>query len=200
MARQRRDPEPGPNLEPDAITERAGDPEAGGGAHALSGFLGRGPEGGRWRLYETPALDSYYEFDEGDVVHSVKHEGELGGTTVWLKGGAPVTHTVVSSTAAQQSFLQGPISSAATHVGAAAAAQNAIFPSRIDCTWALCGSWQVYCRYTWFRCGSWFDACASWICAQAAAGRVEGMARPQTGITECWGDCPPPRAQFPERF
>jgi hypothetical protein len=186
MARQRRDPEPGPNLEPDAITERAGDPEAAGG-HALSGFLGRGPEGGTWRLYETPALDSYYEFDEGDVVHSVKHEGELGGTTVWLKHGAPVKHTVVSSTAAQQSFLQGPIASAATHSGIAAGAQNAIFPSRIDCTWDFCGSWQFYCRQTWFRCGSWFDACGSWICAEAVAGGIAGMARPVT-ITACHGD------------
>src|SRR5919202_6369949 len=117
MARQRRDSEPGPNLEPDAITERAGDPEAGGGAHALSGFLGRGPEGGRWRLYETPALDSYYEFDGSDVVHSVKHEGELGGTTVWLRQGAPLTHTVATSAAAQQSFLQGPIAGGAAQAG-----------------------------------------------------------------------------------
>jgi hypothetical protein len=177
MARQRREPEPGPNLEPDPIAERAGDPEAAGG-HALSGFLGRGPEGGRWRLYETPALDSYYEFDEGDVVHSVKHEGELGGTTVWLRRGAPLTHTVVSSAAAQQSFLQGPISSAATQAGAAAAAQQVIFPSRIDCTWGLCPSALFYCRQTWyFRCGSWIDACGSWICLEA--GPI-AEARPET--------------------
>lgn len=156
MARQREDP--GHNLQPDEITERVADPEALGGSQALSGFLGRSADGGRWRLYETPALDSYYEFDEGDVVHSVKHESELGGTTVWLRHGAPVKHTIVTSTAAQQSFLQGPMTRAATRAGGAAPQRIAPWPTRIDCTWGPCHSWFVLCRR------SWIDACRTWIC------------------------------------
>jgi hypothetical protein len=191
MARQRQEPEPTrPNLEPDAIVERAADTGAAAGSQPLSGFLGRGTEGGRWRLYETPALDSYYEFDEGDVVHSVKHEGELGGTTVWLRSGAPIAHTVVSSTAAQQSFLQGPISSAATHAAAAAAAPQVIWPTRLECTWGLCPSNFFYCRQTWWnRCGSWIDACGSWICLDAAAGNVADVRPVTRQIESCFGDC-----------
>lgn len=167
MARQRREPDPKPNLELDAITERAADPGAAAGSHALSGFLGKGPDG-RLRLYETPALDSYYEFDGGDVVHSVKHEGELGGTTVWLRQGAPITHTVATSAAAQQSFLQGPISGAAAQAGLEAQSPNFIWPSRFDCSWVYypCGgSWYYRCGSWYYRC-SWFDACGSWICAK----------------------------------
>lgn len=168
MARQRRESQSRPNLEPDAIVERAAEPTEAAGSQPLSGFLGRGTEDGKWRLYETPALDSYYEFDGDDVVHSVKHEGEHGGTTLWLRQGAPLTHTVATSAAAQQSFLQGPISGAAAQAGLTAQSANLIWPSRFDCSWFnYCGgSWYYRCGSLYYRCGSWFDACGSWICVK----------------------------------
>src|SRR5689334_14808375 len=58
----------------------------------LSGFLGRSPQAGHWRLYLTPTLDEYVEIPEEDIVHSQplgQEQSALGGTMVWVRSATP---------------------------------------------------------------------------------------------------------------
>jgi hypothetical protein len=80
------------------------------GSRCLTGFLGKGGQEGRWRLYLTPELDSYVEFSEEDVLHSETiSERTLERTAVWIKLDATLQYT--QSVSAQADFLQGDITS-----------------------------------------------------------------------------------------
>lgn len=81
----------------------------------LVGFSGRGSRAGLRRLYLTPELNSYVEFREEDVVHSQSlagTENALGGTAVWVKRDATLTHTVTVSRSVEAEFLTGEITTA----------------------------------------------------------------------------------------
>jgi hypothetical protein len=80
----------------------------------LTGFLGKSPRDGYWRLYLTPQLDEYLEFRSGDVKHTEQLPPDLaplGGSRVWIQKDAPLEHTRVTSRQVQAEFLQGSIAS-----------------------------------------------------------------------------------------
>jgi hypothetical protein len=81
----------------------------------LNGFLGKSTQDGYWRLYLTPELTEYVEFSEEDVIHSQRldpNQSPLGGTVVWVRREANLTHTRPVSPEAHTEFLQGSITAA----------------------------------------------------------------------------------------
>jgi hypothetical protein len=107
----------------------------------LTGFLGQSSREGFWRLYLTPELDEYVEFAEDDVVQTeeaTKEQAPFGGSSVWLRQGAPVTHTQVSTRQVQAEFLSGSIT--AGYMGAAA-------PAAVGAAGVVrnCPSYRGYC-------------------------------------------------------
>jgi hypothetical protein len=79
---------------------------------ALTGFVGRTAQEGRWRIYLSADLTSWVEFDEGAVVHHQRLEGSpLGGTAVWVRRSAPLTYGSTTTTQVQGDFLQGELTS-----------------------------------------------------------------------------------------
>jgi hypothetical protein len=63
------------------------DPTALPDVRVLTGFVGRSPREGYWRLYFTLELNSYVEFPAGAVLCSKSLRtalNPLGGTTVWI--------------------------------------------------------------------------------------------------------------------
>lgn len=134
----------GKGLKEDALVEQLV-PEA--GSHqpltVLEGFLGKSGREGYWRLYLTPELDEYVEFAEDDVAHSQETTAEaapapFGGSCVWLREGAAVTHTRVSTRQMQAEFLRGGVTSA--YLGAAA--PTAVGAARVI---RNCPSYRGYC-------------------------------------------------------
>jgi hypothetical protein len=83
----------------------------------LRGLVGEGSQGGTWRLYLSQSFDEYVELAAADVVHSqaVDESAPLAGTLVWVRVGARLTYTQVSSREVQADFLQGGIT--ARHLG-----------------------------------------------------------------------------------
>lgn len=79
----------------------------------LVGFVGKGSEG-RWRLYLTPQLNDYLEFNAQDVLHTqpfATAQSPLGGTVVWINRNASLQHTQTAANQAQAGFVQGDIMS-----------------------------------------------------------------------------------------
>ncbi|HEY7782092.1 MAG TPA: hypothetical protein VIC85_18020 [Ktedonobacterales bacterium] len=82
---------------------------------AYVGYLGEGTEEGRYRLYLTPGLDEYLEFQEGDAETAVPlaaAENPLAGSLVWIKRDARVRHVRIESRTAEEEFVRGDIASA----------------------------------------------------------------------------------------
>ncbi|HBY94404.1 MAG TPA: hypothetical protein DEP84_10660 [Chloroflexi bacterium] len=108
-----RRPGEAPKLEPDALIEHlVPDASQVPDVRVLVGFLGKSTRERRWRLYLTPSLNEYVEFDEDDVVYShtlESDESPLGGTVVWVRREANLLHTRSVSREAQADFLQGAI-------------------------------------------------------------------------------------------
>jgi hypothetical protein len=102
-------------LVPDPLVEKlVPDPSHHEPAVCLSGFLGRGTKEGKWRLYLNNRLDEYIEFDESDLLHSetlATGQESRGGTSVWLREGATLRQTRVTSRQIQADFLQGDLAS-----------------------------------------------------------------------------------------
>jgi hypothetical protein len=115
---------PQKRLEQDRLVDQlAPDPGSHSPLTMLTGFLGQSGREGFWRLYLTPELDEYVEFAEDDVVQTEeasKEQAPFGGSCVWLRQGASVTHTRVSTRQLQAEFLSGSIS--AGYLGGAAPA------------------------------------------------------------------------------
>ena len=79
----------------------------------LAGFVGKSNRAGYFRLYLTPQLNEYLEILQTDVVHQQTippTSNPLGGTLIWVKREAQLTHTKVATAQAQSQFLQGSIS------------------------------------------------------------------------------------------
>jgi hypothetical protein len=94
------------------------------GTYVLTGWLGKSPEAGFWRLYPTPELDEYIEIAENDIVftqpfnHAV---APLGGTAIVIKASAQLRGVSTDAAEARAAFLQGDI----THNTIAASQMNA---------------------------------------------------------------------------
>ena len=109
-----------PKIEFDALAEKlVPDPATIPDSVALAGFVGRSAEDGNIRLYVDAGFRNYYEISSSDILHSQQlptTQSPLGGSVVYVRGGAPLRRVQVS-TEIEARFLQGPMSS----VGAGAA-------------------------------------------------------------------------------
>ena len=80
---------------------------------ALAGFVGRSAEEGNIRLYVDASFRNYYEISISDVLYNQQlptTQSPLGGSVVYVKGGAPLRRVQVSAEI-EARFLQGPMSS-----------------------------------------------------------------------------------------
>ena len=80
----------------------------------VTGWLGRGGDEGKWKLFLSPELNEYIQFSENDVVDSQPLSADfspLGGTIVWLRASTSVQHVTVATLDAQADFLAGSIAS-----------------------------------------------------------------------------------------
>jgi hypothetical protein len=91
---------------------------------ALAGFVGRSAEEGNIRLYVDASFRNYYEISISDVLYNQQlptTQSPLGGSVVYVKGGAPLRRVQVSAEI-EARFLQGPVSRA----GAGAAGTSSL--------------------------------------------------------------------------
>jgi hypothetical protein len=106
----------GPKIEFDALTEKlVPDPATIPDSVALRGFVGRSAEDGNIRLYVDASFRNYYEISISDILHNQQlptTQSPLGGSVVYVKGGASLRRVQVS-TEIEARFLQGPMSNAA---------------------------------------------------------------------------------------
>lgn len=92
------------------------------GLKCFVGLLGESPRPGYWLLYSNLDMSRSVEVAESDIVHAEKLSpeqspfGSLGGTCIFVKRGAQVTHSVTqtrrASEAAPDEFdldIRGPI-------------------------------------------------------------------------------------------
>lgn len=104
-----------PKIEFDALTEKlVPDPLTLPDSVALAGFVGRSAEDGKIRLYVDSTFRSYYEISNSDIIHTEQlptTQSPLGGSVVYVKGGAPLRLVQVSAEI-EARFLQGPMSNA----------------------------------------------------------------------------------------
>jgi hypothetical protein len=80
----------------------------------LIGFLGKDNRGGYWRLYLDLTLTEYFEINQNDIIHSQSLKSELsplGGTVLWIKKDAEISHVKPVSKQVQNQFLSGDIAS-----------------------------------------------------------------------------------------
>jgi hypothetical protein len=67
---------------------------------ALAGFVGRSAEEGNIRLYVDASFRNYYEISISDVLYNQQlptTQSPLGGSVVYVKGGAPLRRVQVSA-------------------------------------------------------------------------------------------------------
>ena len=115
MAEQKKPYDDGDLNEDELIKNLVPDPSQVPDARMLFGFLGKSSREGYRRLYLTPELNEYVEFQEEDVLHTLSFatpENPLGGKVVWVKREANLFHTRTASREAQADFLRGDISTA----------------------------------------------------------------------------------------
>ena len=129
----------GPEIEFDALAEKiVPDPATILDSVALSGFVGRSAEDGKIRLYVDASFRSYYEISIPDIVHRQQlpaTQAPLGGSVVYVKGGASLRRVQVSAEV-EARFLQGPMSSiggALSLAGAGRAFSRRPFPTLLTC-------------------------------------------------------------------
>ncbi|HVF13225.1 MAG TPA: hypothetical protein VM942_01430 [Acidimicrobiales bacterium] len=74
----------------------------------IVGLRGRSATGDTLRLYVTATLDEYVEVPEAEVVHS-RELPDDGGSQVWVRASATITHVRVETQQVQAEFLGGSI-------------------------------------------------------------------------------------------
>lgn len=82
------------------------DPSEVGAFFVMQGWLGPGVAEGVYRVYQTHALDEYYEIAREHVHHAVP-VGEA--TRVWVVRGAPMRHVILRAEPAEVDYLSGAI-------------------------------------------------------------------------------------------
>ena len=104
-----------PKIEFDALTEKlVPNPATIPDSVALTGFVGRSAEDGNIRLYVDASFRNYYEISISDILYNQQlptTQSPLGGSVVYVKGGAPLRRVQVSAEI-EARFLQGPMSNA----------------------------------------------------------------------------------------
>ncbi|MGH7507162.1 MAG: hypothetical protein ACRELX_16020, partial [Longimicrobiales bacterium] len=102
-------------LRQDALVERVvPDPAQHRPMTLLTGFVGKSARDGYWRLYLTAEFDEYVEFRDEDVENTEQlpeEQSSLGGLRVWIRKGATLEHTHITSHQVQAEFLRGGIAS-----------------------------------------------------------------------------------------
>ena len=92
------------------IEDLISDPTALPDVRVLTGYVGRSPREGYWRLYFTLELNSYVEFP-GDAVRCSKSlrtdQNPLGGTTVWIDRDAKLQQVRVAQIRPEDEVLEG---------------------------------------------------------------------------------------------
>jgi hypothetical protein len=131
-------------LKQDALVEQlAPDPADPQATIQLKGWLGKGVKAGSWRLYLTPQLDEYVQFQDKDIVHTqpiAPEQSPLGGTMIWLLAGTSLQHTRVTTRQLQAGFLSGGITAnfmagaAPTFAMAARRALFAVGTAGVNCS------------------------------------------------------------------
>lgn len=160
-----------PKIEFDALTEKlVPDPATIPDSVALTGFVGRSAEDGNIRLYVDASFRNYYEISISDILHNQQlptTQSRLGGSVVYVKGGAPLRRVQVS-TEIEARFLQGPMSNAGAGVAGASSLPGAnrafLFRATIVCRHTdaptscedVCVRPTVDC-YTIVNCGDTID-------------------------------------------
>jgi hypothetical protein len=150
----------------------------------LHGYLGRGTEGGTWRLYISPQLDQWIELDEAEILHSEKLPDDQG-TRVWVRAGTELQVAQASAQRVQAEFLSGPIAGAATAAAGAAAGAAAIPPPTVGiaCSLVACPSEALPCPSEPPRCPGTLPV----LCPPPTT-PATGCPPPTTPLT----GCPPP--------
>ena len=138
---------------------------------SVRGWLGHSNMDAKWRLYLSQDFDEYVEFDAADVVDSrpVTENVDLAGSVVWLRKGAVVQYTEISTRQIQADFLQGGITDGYLAGAAGASSQGfARFPSPtgVWCTRNYVCSTNPHipaCAPRTYRCGTldWSGSCQS---------------------------------------
>jgi hypothetical protein len=98
-----------PDLREDPLVSHAG-PRRNG--VVLKGFLSKGPQPKKWRLYLNTELTEFFEFAEGAILDAEQQpiqESGVSGTTVWLSGSAEVAHIRTNPAEAWREFLHGEL-------------------------------------------------------------------------------------------
>ena len=132
-----------PKIEYDALTDKlvpnpAAMPDD---RVALAGFVGRSTEEGNIRLYVDASFRNYYEISISDVLYNQQlptTQSPLGGSVVYVKGGAPLRRVQVS-TEIEARFLEGPMSSASAMSSAGASFASATRALGVLRKTILCG-------------------------------------------------------------
>ena len=95
----------------DLVENLMPDPSRAPEAVALTGWLGKSTRDGHWRLYLTPQLDEYVEFEEKAVLRSqsLGSEQTEGPTMLWVERDAGLEHTRTASRQVQAEFLGGEL-------------------------------------------------------------------------------------------
>jgi hypothetical protein len=143
----------------------------------LRGWLGKGVQEGSWRLYLTPQLDEYVQFQDKDILHMQPIPAEqspLGGTLIWLPAGTSLQHTRVATRQLQADFLSGGITSsymAGAVPAFAAAGRKAVFAvgtAGVNCSYnphiPACQAPTTACRSINIPCESGFCHTHEFIC------------------------------------
>jgi hypothetical protein len=102
-------------------------------ASLVTGFVGASSEAGKTRIYWDPSLSTYIDVDTADIIHSEpvpKEQSGLGGSYIWLKRTAEVSHGSAAGQTAKGKFFQGPLMTAyGSQFGAAQGTATAAGPN-----------------------------------------------------------------------
>lgn len=166
-----------PNLQNDPVVDALiEDPsQAPAGTTVLTGYLGKSPTAGVWRLYLDPALTEYVEVPEEDIKHS-ETLPDASGTSIWVLNTTPLKHVRTQTQDVQAEFLGGAITDellaapggpAPGPIGPMPTPQVSLAGpciSRIPCpSTANCPSVQVFCPSQVDACPSRLRPCISRI-------------------------------------
>jgi len=145
----------------------------------LAGYVGRSTEEGRIRLYPTlDDLSTYLDIRREDIVHAEaapESALEHGGTYVWVKQSAEVTHGQTQTTKVQAQFLGGTIAEAHLAPEEAALGIAPAVTLNTLCPGATCGAtcFRTICGgATCFRTVCPAATCLRTICGGATCVRT----------------------------
>jgi hypothetical protein len=109
------------------VTEVVKDPKVPADTLLLFGYPGESSEPGNTRLYFNPQLSNFVDIPDDAILHSQDAPASvspLGGSYVWIKTDAQVSHSSPSPRRQKGSFLEGTILGGALTATVAAECQN----------------------------------------------------------------------------